>query len=147
MMISTKGRYALRVMVDLAQHEQDGYISLKDVAERQHISMKYLEMIVGCLNKAGLVLSLRGKNGGYRLAKAAAECSVADVIRATEGSLTPVKCPACEGSGCEQSDSCYTRPVWQELDRIVEEYLSGITVADLIQDGVKPPFTGTGACQ
>lgn len=147
MMISTKGRYALRVMVDLAQHEQDGYLSLKDIAERQHISMKYLEMIVGCLNKAGLVVSLRGKNGGYKLAKPAAVCTVAEVIRATEGSLTPVKCPACEGSHCEQADSCYTFPVWKELDRVVEEYLSSVTVFDLIKDGEKTSVTGAGACQ
>lgn len=147
MMISTKGRYALRVMVDLAQHEEDGFISLKDVAKRQHISMKYLEMIVGCLVRAGLVLSLRGKNGGYRLAVAPAECTVAAVVRATEGSLTPVKCPVCEGSHCDQADSCYTLPVWQKLDQVVEEYLESVTLTDLLGEGSRPPISGTGACQ
>ncbi|MBQ7983042.1 MAG: Rrf2 family transcriptional regulator [Clostridia bacterium] len=147
MLISTTGRYALRVMLDLAQHETDGFISLRDVAERQHISMKYLEMITGCLNRAGLVRSLRGKNGGYCLAVPADQCTVSAVVRATEGSLTPVKCPACEGSTCEQSDGCYTLPVWQKLDQIVEEYLSSVTLADLLKNGEKPPITGAGACQ
>lgn len=147
MMISTKGRYALRVMLDLAQHKEEGYISLKDVARRQHISMKYLEMITGCLNRAGLVTSLRGKNGGYRLALEPEKCTVAAVVKATEGSLTPVKCPACEGSTCDQADSCYTLPVWQKLDQIVEEYLSSVSVADLLGDGDKPPISGAGACQ
>ena len=147
MMISTKGRYALRVMLDLAQHEEEGYISLRDVADRQHIAMKYLEMITGCLNRAGLVVSQRGKNGGYRLAEPPEKCSIAMIVKATEGSLRPVKCPACEGSPCDQSDSCYTLPVWQHLDQMVEDYLSSVSVADLLAEGTKPPISGEGACQ
>lgn len=135
MMISTKGRYALKVMTDLAQHGEEGYISLKDIADRQHISMKYLEMIAGCLNRAGLVNSLRGKNGGYRLAVPAGKCTVADVIHASEGNLTPVRCPACEGEHCEDAADCCTLPVWQKLDQIIEDYLQSVSLADLAAEG------------
>ena len=92
MTITSKGRYALRVMIDLAQHPDDGFISLKTIAERQNVSMKYLEMIAGCLKKAGLVESTRGKEGGYRLGREAGACSVGDILRCAEDTLSPVAC-------------------------------------------------------
>lgn len=133
MMISTKGRYALRVLGDLAMQPKETYISLKDVAERQNISMKYLEAIMAMLYKAGLVESLRGKNGGYRLAKPASEMTVGAVLKVTEGSLAPVAClDPCKEGECEHFSSCITFPVWQKLDQIINDYLESVTVADLL---------------
>ena len=110
MKISTKGRYELRVMIDLAQNADGKYISLKDVAERQQISMKYLEMIVSLLHKGGMVNSLRGKSGGYKLAKTPAEYKVGDIIKLAEGSLAPVTCLE-EGEICERAEQCNTSPL------------------------------------
>lgn len=134
MMVSTKGRYALRVMLDLAQQDQDAYISLKSISERQKISMKYLEAIVAMLNKAGLLKSLRGKDGGYRLARLPQEYPVGEILKLTEGTLAPVACleTGCNAD-CELSASCLTRPMWQRLDGIIDEYLSGVTLADLLE--------------
>ncbi len=132
MNITSKGRYALRVMTDLAQHPDDGYISLKTIAERQNVSMKYLEMIVGCLKKAGLVESTRGKEGGYRLAGKADACSVGEILRCTEDTLSPVACIK-EGSvDCEKAGACLTLPMWKELDDLVNDYLDKVTLDDLI---------------
>lgn len=130
MMISTKGRYALRVMLDLAQ-QKEGFLSLKDVAEEQNISMKYLEAIVAKLNKSGLVQSHRGKEGGYRLARPAAEISVAEILRSAEGSLVPVACSGLDGAACERADSCRTLPLWRALDRRIDGYLSTVTLEDV----------------
>ena len=130
MMISTKGRYALRVMLDLAQ-QKEGFLSLKDVAEEQNISMKYLEAIVAKLNKSGLVQSHRGKEGGYRLARPAAEISVAEILRSAEGSLVPVACGGLDGAACERADSCRTLPLWRALDRRIDGYLSTVTLEDV----------------
>ena len=124
MMISTKGRYALRVMIDLAQHEDEGFQSLKSVAERQCISMKYLEMIVAILNRGGFVQSLRGKEGGYKLTKPAAEYTVGSVIRLAEGSLAPVACLDCTEDACERADHCLTLPMWKKLDDTINSYLT-----------------------
>jgi Rrf2 family transcriptional regulator, iron-sulfur cluster assembly transcription factor len=132
MKISTKGRYALRIMIDLAQHDNDKYISLKDISERQEISMKYLEMIVGVLNKAGFVLSLRGKSGGYKLAKKPCDYTAGSILKLTEGNLAPVACLECEINQCPRADHCITLPMWQKLGKLVDDYLESITIEDLI---------------
>lgn len=139
MMVSTKGRYALRVIIDLAQHAEDGYISLKEISDRQEISMKYLESIVSVLNKAGLLRSQRGKDGGYELTKAPAEYTVGEIIRSMEGNLTPVSCLDCEEVTCERADSCLTLPMWQQLDGLINGYLDSITVEDLLKAGDRQP--------
>ncbi len=132
MMISTKGRYALHVMLDIAMQPKDEYISLKAISERQAISMKYLESIVANLSKAGMLESLRGKSGGYRLNKPAAEYSVGDIVRTAEGSLSPVSCLEETKGGCERAGACLLLPMWQELDRVVGEYLNSVSLEDLL---------------
>lgn len=131
MMISSKGRYALRVMIDLTQHPSEGIISLKEIADRQEISLKYLENIVAVLTRAGLLVSQRGKDGGYRLARRPEEYTVAEVLKLTEGSLAPVACLECAENTCEKADACLTLPMWQQLDVLIDSYLSRITIADL----------------
>lgn len=133
MMISTKGRYALRVMVDLAQHEGDGYIPLKDIAQRQGLSEKYLESIVKLLARSGDLAGVRGKGGGYRLTRAPQEYSVGAILRLTEGNLSPVNCQALDGH-CENAAACRTRPLWQKLDAMVEEYLDSVALSDLLEE-------------
>ncbi|HHU22314.1 MAG TPA: Rrf2 family transcriptional regulator [Clostridiales bacterium] len=135
MRISTKGRYALHIMADLAQNQTDGYIALKDISEKQGISMKYLEMIAGLLNKAGLIISARGRDGGYRLSKKPEEYTVASILRAAEGSLSPVSCLDTPENRCPQADMCITLPLWEELDRRIDEFLESVTLADLISQG------------
>lgn len=134
MMISTKGRYALRVMLDLAGG--DGFVSLKDIADEQEISMKYLEAIVSKLHKSGLVRSHRGKDGGYQLMRPAGEISVAEIICSAEGTLSPVHCAGLTG-GCERQCECRTLPLWQTLDKKIEEYLSAVTLEDLLLGRVR----------
>ncbi len=130
--ITSKGRYALRVMIDLAQHPDEGYISLKTIADRQNVSMKYLEMIVGNLKKADIVESTRGKEGGYRLSRKPDEYSVGEILRCMEDSLAPVACIK-EGSvDCDKAGGCLTLPMWRELDDLVNGYLDKITLDDLI---------------
>jgi len=119
-------------MVDLAQNQKDGYVALKDISERQGISMKYLEMIAGLLNKAGLIVSARGRDGGYKLSKKPEEYTVASILKAAEGSLSPVSCLDTPENRCPQADLCITLPLWEELDRRIDEYLESVTVADLI---------------
>ena len=104
MKVSTKGRYALRVMIDLAQHKDEGFISLKEIADRQEISMKYLEMIVGILNRAGYVQSLRGKSGGYRLSKNSDEYTIGAILKLTEGSMAPVSCLEKDADICKRAE-------------------------------------------
>jgi len=130
MMISTKGRYALRVMLDLASRG-DGFLSLKEVAEEQGISMKYLEAIVSRLHKSGLVLSHRGKDGGYKLAKPASAITVAEILSSAEGSLLPVECAGL-GNDCCRAEGCLTLPLWKALDRRIETYLSAVTLEDVL---------------
>lgn len=132
MKISTKGRYALRMLADLAVHQEEGFISLKDIAERQNISKKYLEQIVPMLNKAGILRTNRGNRGGYNLASKPEELTVGDVLRATEGSLAPVACLDYDPIECPRADECDTLFVWQGLFRTVNEYLDGITLRDII---------------
>ena len=132
MNVTSKGRYALRVMLDLAQHPEDGFISLKTVAERQDISMKYLEMIVSGLKKAELVESSRGKEGGYRLSRSPSEYSVGEILRSLEDKLAPVSCLTAEGVQCDHAAACATLPMWKELDEITNAYLDSVTLQDLI---------------
>lgn len=133
MKISTKGRYALRMLTDIALHEDDGFISLKEISERQNISKKYLEQIVPLLSKDGLLRTNRGNKGGYALAKAPADISVGEVLRATEGSLAPVACLEYEVNDCPRAESCNTLYVWEGLYKVVTEYLDNITVRDIIE--------------
>ena len=132
MNVTSKGRYALRVMLDLAQHPDEGYISLKTVAERQDISMKYLEAIVGALKKAGLVDSSRGKEGGYSLLRPPEEYSVGEILRSTEDKLAPVSCITAEGVSCAQASACLTLPMWRELDELTNAYLDTVSLRDLL---------------
>lgn len=131
MMVSTKGRYALRVMIELAAREADGLVSLKEIAERQQISEKYLEAIMKSLVTEGLVVGLRGKNGGYRLAQPAAKCTVAAVLRAAEGSLAPVSCLEGDAVLCPRQGQCATLPMWRELNRLIDDFFDGITLEQL----------------
>ena len=132
MNITSKGRYALQVMIDLAQHPDEGYISLKTVADRQGYSMKYLEMIVGSLKKAELLESTRGKEGGYKLCRSPEEYSVGEVLRSIEDNLAPVSCIKAGGVDCQQAAACMTVPMWIELDSIINNYLDTVSIADLL---------------
>ena len=135
MKISTKGRYALRVLVDLAEHENCGYISLGAVAERQGISKKYLEQIIPVLTKANILRTNRGAQGGYMLARRPEDYTVGEILRLTEGNLSPVACLERDPSECERSADCPTLPVWQGLYRVINEYLDGITLRDVLDSG------------
>ena len=119
-------------MLDLAQHPDEGYISLKTIAERQDISMKYLEAIVGSLKKAGLVDSSRGKEGGYSLLRPPEEYSVGEILRCTEDKLAPVSCITAEGVACAQASACLTLPMWRELDELTNAYLDTVSLRDLL---------------
>ena len=132
MLISTKGRYALRVLIDLAEHQNDGYVALKDIAQRQDISKKYLEQIVPVLNKSDILRTNRGFQGGYRLAKLPDQYTVGEILRLTEGRLAPVACLEHDPVECERSGECATLPVWQGLYRVINEYLDGITLQDIL---------------
>ena len=132
MMISTRGRYALRVMIDLAEHIDEGYIPLQTIAKRQGISEKYLESILAVLSKAGLLDAVRGKGGGYRLSKPAKEYTAFEVLSLTEGTLAPVTCLE-SGQQCDNAKNCRTLPLWSKLDQLVNDYLDSVTVADLIR--------------
>jgi len=131
MMITTKGRNALKVMIDLAQHEGEGYISLADVAERVRESQKYLENTVSQLSQKGLILSARGKTGGYMLVRTPEEYTVAEIITAAEGSLAPVSC--LDGDTCENACNCLSLPLWRELDEVIMNFLNSKTLADLLK--------------
>ena len=129
MLVSTKGRYALRVMLDLAEHQGEGYLPLAAIAERQEISEKYLESILAVLSKAGLLLALRGKHGGYQLARKPEEYTAYDVLELTEGSLSPVTCLDKAGE-CPRACDCLTLPMWQGLNKTMTDYLKSWTLAD-----------------
>ena len=132
MKISTKGRYALRMLIDLAENSDKGFIALKDVAERQGISKKYLEQIVPLLTRAGFLVTNRGYQGGYKLSRTADKYTVGEILRLTEGNLAPVSCLEQETNFCERSESCITLPVWQGLHKVINEYLDGITIQDVL---------------
>ena len=141
MMISTRGRYALRILVDLAENRRESYVTLREIAGRQEISEKYLESIVKDLVRAGILDGLRGKGGGYRLGREPEQIRVLDVLRLTEGTLAPVACLEEGAEPCSRAPGCRTLPLWQGLDRVVTDYLSGFTVRDLMQtagNGQKP---------
>lgn len=132
-MISTKGRYALRFLIDVAEHQGEGYVPLKEVAARQEISEKYLEIIVKELVKGGFLLGVRGKKGGYRLSMSPEEYCVKDIIELMEGPLAPVACLGPEQAICPRRDECRTLSLWQGLDEVVSRYLSHYTLADLCE--------------
>lgn len=132
MLISTKGRYSLYVLVDLAEHMDDGYVPLKEIAERQGISKKYMENILKVLVENGLLEGVKGKGGGYRLTMAPDHYSLGTILRLTEGDLAPVACASKEHEGCTRMECCPTRPVWKELNKLINNYLDGVTLADLL---------------
>ena len=131
-MISTRGRYALRMMLDLAEHQGDGVVALKDIAARQEISKKYLEQIIPVLNRSGLLQTTRGVQGGYRLTRRPEEYTVGEILRTTETCLASVACLEKDASQCERAQECLTLPVWQGLDKVVNEYLDSITLQDVL---------------
>ena len=133
MKISTKGRYAVRVMLDLALNNTGEYIKVKDIAARQDISEKYLEQIISILNKAGYVKSVRGAQGGYKIAKDPSNYTVGMILRLTEGSLNPVACLDDEVNECERCDTCETLGVWKELAKAINDVVDNVTIADLVE--------------
>lgn len=133
MMISTRGRYALRVIIDLAEHNSDGYTPLKDIAARQGISRKYAENIMTTLSKNGFVEAVHGKGGGYRLNRKPEEYRVGDILRLTEGSLAPVSCLECGAKVCDKVDDCRTFPMWDKLNNLINDYLNQVTIGDLMK--------------
>ena len=132
MKISTKGRYAIRLLIDLAEHQQAGYISLNEIATRQNISKKYLEQIIPILNKTGILRANRGSQGGYMLAGSPEKYTVGDILRCTEGSLDPVDCAGQDPVLCDRSADCVMLPVWKGLSRVINEYLDSITLQDIL---------------
>lgn len=134
MMISTKGRYALRVMIDLAEQQSDGYIPLKEIAVRQNISQKYLESIMTILSKNNMIEALHGKGGGYRLNRQLSDYKVGEILRLTEGTLAPVSCLEECAAPCAHTSECRTLPMWTKLNNIVNEYLDSVSIADLVKD-------------
>lgn len=143
-MISTKGRYALRLMIDMAIYSNGEYIKLKDVSERENISIKYLEQVVALLNRAGLVLSLRGNNGGYRLTKAPKDYTILEILTAAEGTLAPVACLQCTTNECDRKSICTTIDFWQDFYKNTSDYLSGITLEQLADDAKQKNDLGFG---
>ena len=131
MMISSRGRYVLRVLADLAQHSDGGYIPMKDIAERQEISLKYIEKIMPVLTKAKMVDGLHGKGGGYRLNRPLEEYKIGEILRLTEGSLAPVHCLETGASACERADRCTTLTMWQNFNRLTNAFFDSVTLADL----------------
>ncbi|MBQ4247070.1 MAG: RrF2 family transcriptional regulator [Ruminococcus sp.] len=137
MKISTKGRYALRLMLDLAMCEKGKYIALKDISQRQDISVKYLEQIISVLSRAGFVRSVRGSGGGYMLARDPEEYTVGMILRLTEGSLAPVACLEYEPNDCPRAESCVTLGVWEKLYKAINDVVDNITLADLAEQSNK----------
>lgn len=132
MKISTKGRYALKLMIDLAKNSEEEYVTLKDISKRQGISNKYLEQIVAMLNKAGYLKTARGNNGGYKLTKKPEEYKVGDILRATEGDLAPIMCLTQRGA-CDKKTKCITYSFWEGLDKVINDYVDSKTLADFIK--------------
>lgn len=132
MIISTKGRYALRVLIDLAENGKDTYLSMKVIAERQGLSLKYLEHILPILRQNNMIEGVQGKSGGYRLTRKPEEYTVGEILRLTEGGLAPVACLECGAKPCERAAQCRTITMWKNLQNIIEEYFDGITLKDLM---------------
>lgn len=134
MIVSTKGRYALRVMVYLAQHGEEDYTPLKEIAEEEGISQKYLESIMTVLSKAGFVDAVHGKGGGYRLNRSPDSYTVGGILKLTEGSLATVSCTSQGPAACSRSTCCQTLPMWERLDRMIDDFFEGITLGDLLRE-------------
>lgn len=132
-LISTRGRYALRVMIDLAEHNTGEFIPLMDIAQRQEISEKYLESILAALSKSGLLRTLRGRGGGYQLSRPPEQYTLYSILQRTENSLSPVSCTE-PGAACERAGECRTLPVWQKLQKLIDDYLQSVTLADLLEN-------------
>ena len=134
MIVSTKGRYALRVMVYLAIHQNEGHTPLKEIAESENISQKYLESIMTILSKANFVDAVHGKGGGYRLNRKPEEYTIGSILKLTEGSLAAVSCTAQGAAACSRTECCQTKPMWDRLDKMIDDFFEGITLADLLKD-------------
>lgn len=134
MIVSTRGRYALRVLVDIAEHSKNEMIPLKEIAERQQISQKYVESIMSLLSKSNFVDAAHGKGGGYKLNRPAEQYKVGDILRLTEGTLAPVACLEKDAAECERKPQCRTLKLWSKLDDLIEGYLDSVTLADLIKE-------------
>ena len=134
MIVSSRGRYALRVMVDLAEQSRDSYTAMREIARRQEISLKYLEKILPSLVSGGLIEGVHGKGGGYRLKRPPEEISAWEILRLTEGDLSPVSCVSCDADPCSRTAECRTRPMWNELNDLVMRYLDGVTLSDLTKN-------------
>lgn len=132
MLISSRGRYTIYVLVDLAKHMDEGYVPLKEIASRQGISKKYMENILKILVENGLLEGIKGKGGGYRLTMQPKNYTLGTILRLTEGSLAPVACAAPDHTGCTRTETCPSRPVWQKLDRLINDYLDSVTLEDLL---------------
>ena len=139
MKISTKGRYALRLLLDLAEHKNDGYIALKDIANRQNVSKKYLEQIIPILNRSDILSANRGYQGGYKLAKEPDQYKIGEILRLTEGSLSPVSCVDQDPILCSRSRGCPTLPIWRGLAKAINDYLDGITLQDILDREKEDP--------
>jgi Rrf2 family protein len=137
MMISTKGRYALRVMVDLAEHDDGDYVVLMDIAERQGLSEKYLEGILATLSHGGFVQALRGRGGGYKLARRPEEYTVGSILRQTSGSYAPVSCLEEGQNSCDRAEQCVTLPMWTKLNKLLDDFFDSVTLADLMNDSLR----------
>ena len=134
MLISTRGRYALRIMIDLAENGTDSFTPLKNIAERQGLSLKYVGRIIPELSNAGLVEGVQGKGGGYRLARHPKECTVGEILRLTEGNLAPVSCLDCDAPMCDRKENCRTLAMWTDFHRLINNYFDGITLAQLMEN-------------
>ena len=135
MIVSTKGRYALRVMLSFAQHSDGEYVPLKEIAEAEGISQKYLESIMTILSKAGFLDAVHGKGGGYRLNRRPEEYTVGSILKLTEGSLAAVSCTSQGAAACSRTTCCQTLPMWEKLEKMIDEFFEGITLADLLKEG------------
>lgn len=133
MIISTRGRYALRVLIDLAEHGNDKYVPMKEIADRQEISLKYLERILPVLTKNGLLEGVHGKGGGYRLTKPPQSCTIGEVLRLTEGNLAPVNCLELNSEPCKRASACKTLDMWKNLHNLLNNYFDNITLSDLMK--------------
>ena len=134
MIVSTKGRYALRVMVHFARRGNEGFIPLKEIAEAEEISQKYLETIMSTLSKAGFVDAVHGKGGGYRLNRSPKEYTVGSILKLTEGSLSAVSCTSQGAAACSRTECCQAKPMWDKLDKMIDDFFEGITIGDLLKD-------------
>ena len=134
MIVSTKGRYALRVMVHFARRGNGGFIPLKEIAEAEGISQKYLETIMSTLSKAGFVDAVHGKGGGYRLNRSPEEYTVGSILKLTEGNLSAVSCTSQGAAACSRTECCTAKPMWDRLDKMIDDFFEGITIGDLLKD-------------